>query len=117
MKDLFDLAAFEPAPAVPEMITPLPAAPPKTPPEFSLQPDVVVEPDLPPKPAEFEPAVESTGQMFFDGLYTKEDIEAMKTDEFFPKVDDKIQTDFRCPACSYEWSGNPKPKPEEAETT
>lgn len=28
----------------------------------------------------------------------------------FPKVDEDLPTDYRCPRCSYSWSGAPKPK-------
>lgn len=30
--------------------------------------------------------------------------------EHFPDLDpDELKTDYRCPSCAYEWSGNPKP--------
>jgi rubrerythrin len=36
-------------------------------------------------------------------------------DGAFPLVDLDIETAYRCPACGYEWSGNPKPSGAEAE--
>jgi rubrerythrin len=27
----------------------------------------------------------------------------------FPLIDEDIETEYRCPACGYEWSGQPKP--------
>jgi hypothetical protein len=27
----------------------------------------------------------------------------------FPRYDETLPTDYRCPRCTYEWSGNPKP--------
>lgn len=55
-----------------------------------------------------------------DGIgYTEDDLHRLMTgtkghgepeapDEF-PKVDDGIPTDYCCPRCGYEWSGNPAP--------
>jgi len=35
---------------------------------------------------------------------------ASETSPEFPKVDEDLKTDYRCPHCGYEWSGNdPKP--------
>ena len=48
------------------------------------------------------------GQPLLD-IYDEQDLREMKIDEKFPKVDESIPTDYRCPSCAYEWSGNPKP--------
>lgn len=55
---------------------------------------------------------------FDDVGYTEDDLhrlmagnkpkEAEAPDDF-PSVDDGIATDYRCPRCGYEWSGNPTP--------
>lgn len=46
--------------------------------------------------------------------YSKEDLDELyesisqSPPEDFPEYDDNIETDFCCPKCNYEWSGNPK---------
>lgn len=44
----------------------------------------------------------------FDAEFVAERLEAEATDAF-QRVDGDLETEYRCPRCSYEWSGNPKP--------
>ena len=52
------------------------------------------------------------GQELFEEFFDPDDLRRIKADMApgaFPAVDDDIETQYRCPACAYEWSGNPKP--------
>jgi len=44
----------------------------------------------------------------FDGE-TVERLREKQETNTFPRVDENLDTQYRCPCCSYEWSGNPKP--------
>ena len=51
-------------------------------------------------------------QGFLEEMFDQETVQALKeaqADDVFPRVDENLETQYRCPACSYEWSGNPKP--------
>jgi len=53
------------------------------------------------------------GELIGSG-YDEEDLDRLIGDlggvfpEKFESFDDSLETDFRCPKCNYEWSGNPK---------
>ena len=52
------------------------------------------------------------GQLFIDGMLDPEDvalIQAAQDEASFEVVDLDIDTQYCCPACGYEWSGQPKP--------
>lgn len=64
------------------------------------------------------PTLEGTGydQLAFEGLLEATQGRATsppggqaQAPGEFPKIDDDLDTDFQCPGCGYEWSGNPKP--------
>lgn len=52
------------------------------------------------------------GQGFLDGVLEADEIDAIEAahdDSAFLTVDLDIETQYCCPKCGYEWSGNPKP--------
>jgi len=53
-----------------------------------------------------------TANDFLVGVFDKDDLDAIATDAAFPLVPHDLETDYRCPACSFEWSGTPKPAQE-----
>lgn len=50
-----------------------------------------------------------TSDDFLPGVFAQDDLDAIATDAAFPLVPHDLDTDYRCPSCSFEWSGVPKP--------
>jgi hypothetical protein len=47
-----------------------------------------------------------------DGVFDDEqvrEIQEAQDDDAFELVDLDVETDYACPSCGYEWSGQPKP--------
>lgn len=56
-----------------------------------------------------EPAKQGLLEEMFD-TETVEHLREKQEADTFPRVDENIETQYRCPCgCGYEWSGNPKP--------
>jgi rubrerythrin len=51
-------------------------------------------------------------QLLMDGVFDDETLRKIheaQSGDHFEAVDLDIETEYCCPSCGYEWSGNPKP--------
>ena len=59
------------------------------------------------------------GQELMPGFFAEDElqqIEDARSGDAFALVDMDIETQYCCPSCGYEWSGQPKPKKAEKES-
>lgn len=54
----------------------------------------------------------SRDQLLMEDMFDEASLRRIKEEmdgDAFESVDEDIETDYRCPHCGYEWSGQPKP--------